>query len=129
MACAVGAVLNGMSTPEAAAVPVAFAVGTLPLAAIWKFMQEKAGLKTDAGKFWEPDLYLVQGLTQDARDRLVQEQIDSVERPHASCLGTGFLISPRLFITNCHVIGSVSAAHGARLTFDREMSVRLARRR
>jgi hypothetical protein len=80
MASAVGGVLNGMSTPEAAAVPLAFAVGTLPLAAIWKFMQEKAGLKTEAGKFWEPDLYLVSGLTQDARDRLVQEQIDSVER-------------------------------------------------
>jgi hypothetical protein len=80
MASAVGGVLNGMLTPQAVAIPLAFAIGTIPLGAIWRFAQEKASLRPDLGKFWEPDLHLLQGLTKDARDRLIQEGIDSVER-------------------------------------------------
>lgn len=76
----IGAILHGMSTPQAVAVPVAFAVGTLPLSSIWAFIRERANLRTDEGRFWEPDLYRLQGLTKPARDRLVQEEIDSVQR-------------------------------------------------
>ena len=35
--------------------------------------------------------------------------------------GSGFLISPRLFLTNQHVIADEAAARGAQVTFDREM--------
>jgi endonuclease G, mitochondrial len=37
-------------------------------------------------------------------------------------LGTGFLISPRLFLTCCHVIKDAAAAKSAQITFDREMT-------
>ena len=80
MSSGVGAVLHGMSTPLAVAVPLAFGVGTLPIASIWAFVREKAKLQADEGKFWEPDLYRIQGLTKAARDRLIQEEIDSVQR-------------------------------------------------
>ncbi len=35
--------------------------------------------------------------------------------------GSGFLVSPDLFLTNQHVIPDLDAAHGAQVTFDREM--------
>ncbi|MBL7939858.1 MAG: DNA/RNA non-specific endonuclease [Flavobacteriales bacterium] len=38
-----------------------------------------------------------------------------------STVGSGFLISPKLFITNWHVMRDVQAAQGAQVTFDREM--------
>jgi hypothetical protein len=57
-----------------------FAVGTLPLSAIWSFVRQRANLQIDEGKHWESDLYLVQGLTTSARDRLIAEDIDSVQR-------------------------------------------------
>jgi endonuclease G len=44
-----------------------------------------------------------------------------VNTPQSSELGSGFLVSPRLFITNCHVIADVNAARGAQITFDREL--------
>jgi endonuclease G, mitochondrial len=39
----------------------------------------------------------------------------------SSAIGSGFLISPRLFLTNQHVIGNAQAALGAVITFDREL--------
>lgn len=42
--------------------------------------------------------------------------------PTASTIGSGFLISPRLFITNQHVIPDAQAAAFATITFDREIS-------
>jgi endonuclease G len=36
-------------------------------------------------------------------------------------LGSGFMISESLFMTNCHVIENAEAARGARITFDREL--------
>ena len=44
-----------------------------------------------------------------------------VNTPQSSELGSGFLVSPRLFITNCHVISDTNAARGAQITFDREL--------
>ncbi len=38
-----------------------------------------------------------------------------------STVGSGFLISPTLFITNCHVIRNAQEARTAQVTFDREM--------
>ena len=38
-----------------------------------------------------------------------------------STTGSGFMISPRLFITNQHVIPNAEAALGATITFDREL--------
>jgi hypothetical protein len=80
IASGVGAVFNGMHTPEALAIPLAFAVGTLPLSEIWVLVREKANVKYNPGKAWEPDLHLLQGLTRSARDRLIEEDIDSVQR-------------------------------------------------
>jgi endonuclease G, mitochondrial len=37
-----------------------------------------------------------------------------------SSVGSGFMISPRLFLTNQHVIADANAALGAQITFDRE---------
>ena len=34
--------------------------------------------------------------------------------------GSGFLVSPTLFLTNRHVLADEHAAHGAQVTFDRE---------
>lgn len=39
----------------------------------------------------------------------------------SSTMGTGFMISPRLFMTNQHVIANAQAALGATITFDREL--------
>lgn len=39
----------------------------------------------------------------------------------SSAIGSGFLISPRLFLTNQHVIGNAQVALGAVITFDREL--------
>lgn len=44
-----------------------------------------------------------------------------VNAPGQSTLGSGFLISPQLFITNQHVINDLQAAQCALVTFDREM--------
>lgn len=38
-----------------------------------------------------------------------------------STIGTGFMVSPRLFLTNQHVILNAQAAVGATITFDREL--------
>ncbi|WP_413459364.1 DNA/RNA non-specific endonuclease [Herbaspirillum huttiense] len=47
-----------------------------------------------------------------------------VNSDQASELATGFLISPRLFLTNQHVIADTAAARGTRLTFLRELDAR-----
>ncbi len=39
----------------------------------------------------------------------------------SSAVGTGFLVSPTLFLTNFHVIGDENAARGTQIVFDREM--------
>jgi endonuclease G, mitochondrial len=45
-----------------------------------------------------------------------------VNTPQFSELGTGFLVSPNLFLTNCHVIADFNAARGTQITFDRELN-------
>ena len=45
-----------------------------------------------------------------------------VNTPSMSKLGSGFLVSPKLFLTNCHVVGDTNAARGAQITFDRELA-------
>lgn len=45
-----------------------------------------------------------------------------VDDVRTSELGTGFLISPRLFLTCCHVIKDISAATSTQVVFDREMT-------
>ena len=47
-----------------------------------------------------------------------------VNSDQGSELATGFLISPRLFLTNQHVIADAAAARGTRLTFLRELDAR-----
>lgn len=41
-----------------------------------------------------------------------------------SCSGTGFLISPDLFLTNQHVVEDAASALGAQVTFDRQADAR-----
>jgi endonuclease G len=45
-----------------------------------------------------------------------------VNDARGSTAGSGFLVSPRLFLTNFHVIRDVAAARSAQITFDREMT-------
>ncbi len=47
-----------------------------------------------------------------------------VNGDQTSELATGFLISPRLFLTNQHVIADADAARGTRITFLRELDAR-----
>ena len=44
-----------------------------------------------------------------------------VTSPTSATVGSGFLVSPRAFLTNAHVIGSADAATGAVVSFDREL--------
>jgi endonuclease G len=44
-----------------------------------------------------------------------------VNAPTFSQAGTGFMVSPQLFLTNRHVIPDANAARGTQITFDREM--------
>ncbi|BEV14305.1 DNA/RNA non-specific endonuclease [Herbaspirillum sp. DW155] len=47
-----------------------------------------------------------------------------VNNGQTSEVATGFLISPRLFLTNQHVIADAAAARGTRITFLRELDAR-----
>ena len=58
-------------------------------------------------------------LTEGAQCRRAVAYVE-VNDARRSTAGSGFLISPRLFITNCHVIGDVNAARAAQIIFDRE---------
>jgi endonuclease G, mitochondrial len=44
-----------------------------------------------------------------------------VTTPGKSSVGSGFMVSPHLFLTNQHVIADEIAARGAQITFDREL--------
>jgi endonuclease G len=58
-------------------------------------------------------------LTEGARVRRAIAFVEASDG-RSSATGSGFMISPRLFITNCHVISHRAAALGAQITFDRE---------
>ena len=65
---------------------------------------------------YQPTSFLVEGAS-------VRRAVAYVETTFGttSSLGTGFLISHRLFLTNQHVIPDAAAALGALITFDREL--------
>lgn len=65
---------------------------------------------------YQPVSFLVEGA-------VVRRSVGYVEVTFGttSSLGSGFLISPQLFITNQHVIPNADAALGALITFDREI--------
>lgn len=80
VAASIGAVLVATKIPTPIGVPLAFAIGSLRISDMWDYVRRRAHLKIDEGKSWHSDLYLVQGLTEAARDRLIAEEIDSVQR-------------------------------------------------
>ena len=59
-------------------------------------------------------------LVKGAKVRRVVGYVE-VNLPGSSRMGSGFLVSPRLFLTNCHVIGNEDEARSAVVTFDREL--------
>jgi len=65
---------------------------------------------------YQPASFLSEGAT-------VRRAVAYVEASFGtrSTVGSGFMISPRLFITNQHVIPDAQAALGAAITFDREL--------
>lgn len=65
------------------------------------------------------DLQQVQFLFEGARARRAVAYVE-VTVGNASSCASGFMVSPRLFLTNSHVIGDADAARGAQITFDRE---------
>jgi len=65
---------------------------------------------------YQPASFLVEGAAVRRAVAYVEASFGTI-----SSLGTGFLISPRLFITNQHVIPDSAAALGALITFDREL--------
>jgi endonuclease G, mitochondrial len=66
------------------------------------------------------DLQPIRFLPMGANVRRAVAYVE-VNTPNASKLGSGFLVSPNLFLTNCHVIGDIFEARGAQITFDREL--------
>jgi endonuclease G len=67
------------------------------------------------------ELQAVRFLSLGSRVRRAVGYVE-VTTPTSSETGTGFLISPRLFLTNAHVIADKDAAAGAVVTFDRELT-------
>ncbi len=66
------------------------------------------------------DLQPIRFLPMGANVRRAVAYVE-VNTPNESKLGSGFLVSPNLFLTNCHVIGDINEARGAQITFDREL--------
>lgn len=66
------------------------------------------------------ELQAVRFLTSGAAIRRAVGYVE-VTTATESLSGTGFLVSPRLFLANCHVIANGAAARGAVVTFDREL--------
>lgn len=66
------------------------------------------------------DLQGVNFLAEGAQIRRAVAHLD-VTGPTESEIGTGFLISPRLLITNWHVVPDTASARGTLVTFDREI--------
>jgi endonuclease G len=66
------------------------------------------------------DLQGVSFLTEGTQVRRAVAYVE-VNDPRESKAGSGFLVSPRLFLTNQHVISDADAARSAQITFDREM--------
>jgi endonuclease G, mitochondrial len=66
------------------------------------------------------DYQAVSFLVEGTRTRRAIGFIE-VNTPTASELGSGFLVSSRLFMTNQHVVRDAIAAQSASVTFDREM--------
>jgi endonuclease G, mitochondrial len=84
------------------------------------------GMRTRAGGGAEA----MQGETLDYQPASFLSEGASVRRAVAyvevsfgtrSTIGTGFMVSPRLFLTNQHVVLNAQAALGATITFDREL--------
>lgn len=65
---------------------------------------------------FQPASFLSEGATVRRAVAYVEASFGTV-----STTGSGFMISPRLFITNQHVIPDAEAALGATITFDREL--------
>lgn len=65
---------------------------------------------------FQPASFLSEGATVRRAVAYVEASFGTV-----STTGSGFMISPRLFITNQHVIPNAKAALGATITFDREL--------
>ncbi|MGL5003129.1 MAG: trypsin-like serine peptidase, partial [Casimicrobium sp.] len=66
------------------------------------------------------DYQAVSFLVEGARTRRAVGFVE-VNTPTTSELGSGFLVSPRLFMTNQHVVRDAITAQSASVTFDREM--------
>jgi endonuclease G len=66
------------------------------------------------------DLQHISFLVEGAEVRRAVAYVE-VSTPSASEVGSGFLVSPRLFLTCQHVVADVSAARGTQITFDREL--------
>ena len=66
----------------------------------------------------QPASYLLQG--SQIRRAVAYVEVND---PRESTSGSGFLISPRLFITNAHVIRDIDATRGTQIVFDREATV------
>lgn len=64
----------------------------------------------------QPAVFLAEGAVVRRAVAFVE-----VNDPRGTTSGTGFLISPSLFLTNQHVIHDVQAARSALITFDREV--------
>lgn len=68
------------------------------------------------------DLQGVSFLAEGAQVRRAVAHLD-VTSPSESTIGSGFLISPRLLITNWHVVPDEAAARGTLVYFDKELDL------
>lgn len=81
-------------------------------------IRTKSGAESIQGNSldFQPASFLSEGATVRRAVAYVEASFGTV-----STTGSGFMISPRLFITNQHVIPNAKAAFGATITFDREL--------
>lgn len=81
-------------------------------------LRSKAGAEAIQGDTldYQPASFLAEGAV--ARRAVAFVEVTFGTR---STVGSGFMVSPRLFLTNQHVIPNAQAALGATITFDREL--------
>src|SRR5262245_28612418 len=88
-----------------------------------RYLTRKAAIRSRGAEAIHDEIIDVQTawFLQDGAQARRAVAFVEVMTPTESTVGSGFLISPRLFMTNQHVVVDMVAARAAQITFDREL--------